>query len=52
MQGEEGGVTSCQTSGLEEGVPPPGFLQVLLIKEIKCSGINTCGSVDSERVRE
>jgi len=43
-------VTGCQTLGLEVGPPPWGFLQVLLMKDLKWSGINSCGSVDSEGV--
>jgi hypothetical protein len=45
-------VTSCKTLGLDEGHPPPGFLQMFILREMKWSGINSCRSVDSERVGE
>ena len=37
--------------GSEEGAPR-GFSQVLLIQDLKCGRISSCGSVDSERLSE
>jgi hypothetical protein len=50
--GPSGGGNELPNFGGLRCVPPSRFLVSVILGELKWSGINSCGSVDSERVRQ